>query len=611
MAKRPAPHAAAPTGTVAQALALTQQALRSDPRMAALQAREILRADPHNADAWRLLGAALRQTGDARAAEEAELEAISASVRDPRLIEAAQALVENRLAVAERLLRPHLKEKPTDVAAIRMMAELAARLGRLGDSENLLRRALELAPAFSAARANLATILYRQGRPTEAVEALDTLLGDDPENPAHQNLKAAALGRIGSYEEAIRIYEQVLAAFPRQPKVWMSYGHVLKTVGRRDDSVAAYRRAIEIAPILGEAWWSLANLKTVKLDAADVGAMTSALALPQATEEDRFHLHFALGKALDDAGEAERAFGHYAEGNRLRRATVEHDPDEIESHVERSVAFFTPAFFAGRAGQGCPAPDPILILGMPRAGSTLIEQILASHHAVEGTMELPDMPGLARRLGGRKLRSEPSAYPESLGALDPEELRALGEEYLEGTRIQRKTDRPFFIDKMPNNWAHVGLIHLILPNAKIVDARRHPLDCCFSNFRQHFARGQTFTYDLAELGRYYRAYVELMAHFDRTLPGRVHRVIHERLVEEPEAEIRRLLDHLGLPFDPACLRFHENDRAVRTASSEQVRRPINREGMDQWRPYAAWLGPLEDALGDVPLAYPGVPQAWQ
>ena len=611
MAKQPAPHAAATTGTVAEALALTQQALRSDPRVAALQAREILRAVPHNADAWRLLAAALRRTGDTRAAEEAELEAISASVRDPRLIEAAQALVENRLAVAERILRPHLKEKPTDVAAIRMMAELAARLGRLGDSENLLRRALELAPAFAPARANLATVLYRQGRPTEAVQTLDTLLGDDPENPAHQNLKAAALGRIGSYEEAIRIYEQVLAAFPRQPKVWMSYGHVLKTVGRREESVAAYRRAIDIAPVLGEAWWSLANLKTVKLGAGDVAAMTSALELPEATEEDRFHLHFALGKAFDDAGRHERAFGHYAEGNRLRRAMVEHDPEEIEANVERSAALFTPAFFAAREGQGCPAPDPIFILGMPRAGSTLIEQILASHPAVEGTMELPDIPALARRLGRRKLRSEPSAYPECLAALRPTELRALGEEYLEGTRVQRKTGRPVFIDKMPNNWAHVGLIHLILPNAKIVDARRHPLDCCFSNFRQHFARGQAFSYNLGELGRYYRAYVRLMAHFDSALPGRVHRVIHERLVEEPEGEIRRLLGHLGLPFDPACLRFHENDRAVRTASSEQVRRPINREGMAQWRPYAAWLGPLEQALGSVLPAYPDVPQEWQ
>lgn len=535
-------------------------------------------------------------------------EALAASVRDPRLLQAGLALVEGQLAVAERLLRPHLKEKPTDIAAIRMMAELAGRLGRYGDAENLLRRALELAPGFTAARANLATVLYRQNRPAEAIEMLDSLLDGEPANPAHQNLKAAALGRIGGYEEAIALYAQVLARFPDQPKVWMSYGHVLKTVGRQSDSIAAYRRAIEQAPSLGEAWWSLANLKTVILGRDDVAAMEAALQAPGLAEEDRFHLHFALGKALEDEGEAERAFAHYAEGNRRRRAMIDYDPDETDRHVERSIALFTPAFFAGREGMGCAARDPIFILGMPRAGSTLIEQILASHSRVEGTQELPDIAALARRLGGRKLKSDETAYPESLAALSAEELRALGEDYLDRTRIQRKSDRPLFIDKMPNNWAHVGFIHLILPNARIVDARRHPLACTFSNFKQHFARGQGFAYDQAELGRYYRAYVKLMGHFDSVLPGRVHRVIYERMIEDPEAEVRRLLDSLGLPFEQACLRFYENERAVRTASSEQVRQPINREGLDQWRPYEPWLGPLKEALGPVLDAYPEAPE---
>jgi tetratricopeptide (TPR) repeat protein len=534
-------------------------------------------------------------------------EALAASVRDPRLMQAGLALVEGQLAVAERLLRPHLKENPTDIAAIRMMAELAGRLGRYGDAENLLRRALELAPGFTAARANLATILYRQNRPAEAIEMLDALLDGEPENPAHQNLKAAALGRIGGYSEAIALYAAVLERFPDQPKVWMSYGHVLKTVGRRDDSVAAYRRAIAAAPSLGEAWWSLANLKTVGLAADDIAAMQAALAAPGLGGEDRFHLHFALGKALEDLGEAERAFAHYREGNRLRRGELAYDPAEIERHVERSIALFSTGFLAGRQGQGCRARDPIFILGMPRAGSTLVEQILASHSQVEGTMELPDIPALAKRLGGRRLKSQETAYPESLAALSAAGLAALGEEYLERTRIQRKTDRPFFIDKMPNNWAHAGLIHLILPDSKIIDARRHPLDCCFSNFKQHFARGQGFSYDLAELGRYYRAYVELIRHFDEVLPGRVHRVIYERMVEDPEAEVRRLLDYLGLPFEEACLRFHENERAVRTASSEQVRQPINREGLDRWRAFEPWLGPLKEALGPVLDTYPDPP----
>ncbi|HEX8482772.1 MAG TPA: sulfotransferase [Allosphingosinicella sp.] len=534
-------------------------------------------------------------------------EALARSVRDPRLMEAGLALVEGRLAVAERLLRPHLKEKPTDVAAIRMMAELAGRLGRYADSEHLLRRALELAPGFTAARANLATVLHRQNRSAEAIEVLDHLLDGEPANPSHQNLKAAALGRIGGYEEAIALYADLLQRQPGHAKVWMSFGHVLKTLGRRDEGVAAYRRAIALAPALGEAWWSLANLKTVKLGEEDVAAMTAALDAPGLAQEDRFHLHFALGKALEDLGDAERAFAHYAEGNRLRRESIAYDPDEIEDHVERSAALLTRALFDARQGQGCPAPDPIFILGMPRAGSTLIEQILASHPDVEGTMELPDIPALARKVGGRKLRSEQGSYPERLAELSPAELAVLGEEYLERTRVQRKTGRPFFIDKMPNNWAHSGFIHLILPNARIIDARRHPLACGFSNFKQHFARGQGFSYDLADLGRYYRAYVRLMSHFDRVLPGRVHRVIHERLVDDPETEVRRLLDHLGLPFDPACLRFHENERAVRTASSEQVRRPINREGIDQWRPFEPWLGPLKAALGPVLEAYPEAP----
>ncbi|PSJ41024.1 hypothetical protein C7I55_10870 [Sphingomonas deserti] len=589
-------------GTVDEALGETRRLLRQAPGLAATQAREILRNDPANADAWRLLALALRTQADDHGAEEAELEAIAASVHDPRLIEAASALVEGRLAIAERQLRPHLKEKPTDVAAIRMMAELAARLGRLPDAENLLRRALELAPAFAPARANLATILYRQNRAAEAIELLDGLLGKDPANPAHQNLKAAALGRIGSYEEALAIYEQVLARVPAQAKLWMSYGHLLKTVGRREDSIAAYRRALSLAPNLGEVWWSLANLKTVRLDDADVAAMEQALEADPLSDEDRLHLHFALGKALEDRGDPARSFAHYASGNRIRREQIPYDPARTADQVRRAAALFTAEFFAARAGQGCAAPDPIFILGMPRAGSTLIEQILASHPAVEGTMELPDIPALAAQSGGRD-----GHYPESLAGLSADALRTLGEDYLSRTRIQRKTGRSFFIDKLPNNWLHVGLIRLILPNARIIDARRHPLACGFSNYKQHFARGQAFTYDQAELGSYYRDYVRMMAHFDVVQPGRIHRVIHEALLDDVEGEVRRLLAFLDLPFDAACLRFHENDRAVRTASSEQVRRPINREGVDQWKPFDPFLAPLKAALGPVLDAYPEVP----
>jgi tetratricopeptide (TPR) repeat protein len=383
----------------------------------------------------------------------------------------------------------------------------------------------------------------------------------------------------------------------------MSLGHVLKTVGQTDASIEAYRKSIALTPALGEAWWSLANLKTVRFTADDRDTIRQALA-GEIGDEDRFHLQFALGKAEEDAGDYDASFAHYAEGNRLRRGVVDYDPEEMTAHVARSKAVFTPAWFGRIAGTGCPAPDPIFIVGMPRAGSTLIEQILSSHSLVEGTMELPDMPAIARRLGERKLRSEETRYPEAVLDLSVEERAALGAEYIERTRVQRKTDRPFFIDKMPNNFALVGLIRAILPNGSIIDARRHPLGCCFSNFKQHFARGQTFTYDLAELGRYYRDYVALMAHFDEAVPGAVHRVFYERMVQDTEAEVRRLLEYLGLGFESACLRFYESGRAVRTASSEQVRRPIFREGVEQWRHFERHLDPLKAALGSALSGYP-------
>jgi tetratricopeptide (TPR) repeat protein len=528
--------------------------------------------------------------------------ALADAVRNPALLRAAEALLDNNLPVAERILRPYLHDHPTDVAAIRMMAELAGRLGRYADAEKLLRRALELAPGFSAARANLATALYRQNRPAEAVAELDRLLDEEADHPGHQNLKAAALGRLGSYEEAILIYEQVLARLPDQPKVWMSYGHMLKTLGRTGDGVAAYRRAIALAPALGEAWWSLANLKIVKLGRTDIDAMEAALAAPDLAPADLYHLHFALGKALEDQSDPEAAFRHYEQGNRLRREGIGYDAEATTRQVGRTEALFTRHFLVAREGWGCPAPDPIFILGMPRAGSTLIEQILASHPLVEGTTELPDIPLIARRLAG-----DADSYPDCLASLSADAARALGEEYLERGAVQRREGTPFFIDKMPNNWIHVGLIHLILPRAKIVDARRHPLDCCVSNFRQHYARGQGFSYALADMGRYYADYVRLTAHFDRVLPGRIVRVVHEQLVEQPEAEIRRLLDALGLGFDPACLSAHETKRAVRTASSEQVRRPINRDGIGQWRLYEKWLGPLKAALGPVLASWPDPP----
>ncbi|MBW8880977.1 MAG: sulfotransferase [Asticcacaulis sp.] len=525
--------------------------------------------------------------------------AVRAGLRNPVLIQAALALHDNRLADAEPLLKGHLKSDPFDVAAIRMLAELAARIGRLRDSENLLRRALEIAPEFGPARANLATILYRQNRTTEALAELEYLIGDDPDNVGASNLKAAALGRVGEFDEAIALYEAVLRQTPRQPKVWMSYGHTLKTVGRTDDGVAAYRRALELAPTLGEVWWSLANLKVVKFTSDDVAAMQKALETPGLNDTDRLHLDFALGKALEDAKDYEASFAHYNAGNAARLATHPYSADETTELVEACIELFTADFFAERASCGDPVRDPVFVLGMPRAGSTLVEQILSSHSQIEGTQELPDIPMLARR--GMN-------YPQRLAGLATERFAELGRDYLERTRIHRKTDRPIFIDKLPNNWMHVGFIHLILPNATIIDARRHPMACGFSNFKQHFARGQNFTYSLEDMGRYYYDYVRLMAHFDRVLPGRIHRVVHEHLIDDTDSEIRALIAACGLPFEDSVLRFYENDRAVRTPSSEQVRRPVNRDGTEVWKGFEPWLGPMKAALGPVLETYPDAPQ---
>jgi len=526
---------------------------------------------------------------------------------DPTLLEAGAALGENRIPEAEALLRRHLKQHPTDVAAIRMLAEVALRLGRNVDAGHLLERCLELAPRFTPARYNYALALHRQARPAEALAQVEQALAEEPGNPGYRNLQAAILGRIGEFDRAIDAYASVLAEYPRQPKAWMSYGHALKSAGRRADSVAAYRKAIEQAPDFGEAWWSLANLKTFPFSDEEVATIRHQLGRADLGDDDRLHFEFTLGKALEDRGEYAASFAHYAEGNRLRRATSRYDAADTTAHVRRSIAFFDAEFFAARRGWGSPARDPIFIVGLPRAGSTLLEQVLSSHSSVEGTMELPDLMSIVQGLADRRDRAGDARYPEVLAGLDASAVRALGERYLASTRIQRKTARPVFIDKMPNNWGHVGLIHLVLPNARIIDARRHPLACCFSNYKQHFARGQQFTYDLGDMGRYYRDYVELMAHFDQVLPGRVHRVHYEQMVEDTEAEIRRLLDYCGLPFEEGCLRFHENDRAVRTASSEQVRQPIYRDGLDQWRHFEPWLGPLVESLGPTLDAYPSVP----
>jgi tetratricopeptide (TPR) repeat protein len=547
-----------------------------------------LAANPNHVDAWRALGDALFALGDNRAADAAFAKQALAAVQDPALRPALAARQTGEAARAETLVREVLARQAAHPEALQLMAELHLAAGRFADAEVLFDHALRLDPARAGARFGRASARFHEQKGPAALADIDELLKAEPDAAPYLNLKAAVLSLLGREEDALKLYEALLARFPRQPRLWLNQAHVLKTLGRRELAVAAYREAIALDPGLSDAFLGLANMKVYRFTAEELAAMEQLLQAPALSLDERVQLHFAAGKAHEDAGGAEAAFAHYAKGGALKRQGQAYDAAETTRQFARAKAAFTPALFAAKAGAGCDDPAPIFVVGLPRSGSTLIEQILASHSAVEGAMELNDLGLLARGL---------EFYPEGLGELSANALRELGESYLETTQVHRKLGRPYFVDKMPNNFQHVGLIKLILPRAKVIDARRHPLGVGFSAFKQLFAQGQTFTYDLTDLGLYYRDYVDLMAHYDRVLPGFVHRVIYEDVVDDPEAEVRRLLAFCGLEFEPACLKFYETERAVRTVSSEQVRQPIFREGRDQWRQYEPYLGPLKAALG--------------
>ena len=547
-------------------------------------------------DPWRALADRLAHDGDLAAADKAYLKHVAAAQSNPVLMQAGMALVRNDVSEAEHLLKPLLQRNPTDVAAIRMLAEVAGRIGRYEDAENLLRRALELCPSFAAARFNLAIVLHRQHRSTEAAAEIELLLEEDPDSPAYRNLHGAVQSRLGNYEDAVGEFERVLKNRPGDPHLWMNYGHALKTIGRRDESVAAYRRCIALRRTLGEAWWSLANLKSRVLTDADIDAMNEILAGKDLSAADRLHLHFALGTAHEDREAWADSFDHYSKGNAVRRSQIRYDAAETWGIANRTTAFLSSQGFRDLHGAGCDSTAPIFVVGMPRSGSTLVEQILASHSLIEGTKELAEISLLAGVIANKTNSRGKGSYPDSIALLERSDLKALGESYIQSSLMYRKTDKPFFIDKMPNNWLHVALISLILPNAKIIDVRRDPMDCCVSNFKQHFARGQHFSYSLSEVGEFYCAYVQAMNDAQIARPGNIYRLHYENLVDDVEAEARTLLEFLGLPFEPGCTRFWENARAVQTASSEQVRRRIYRTGLGHWRYFAPWLGILGDTL---------------
>jgi tetratricopeptide (TPR) repeat protein len=574
---------------------------RTDEAIATLRAG--LERDETLSRSWQALGELYLASDDSDAANNAFRQQLRHSTRDQELVRAVELLESGKVGEAERVCRDYLKRCPTDVSAIRLLADIGLRLKIFGDAEKLLQRALELAPDYHLARLNYASALSGRQKPSQALEQLNILERAEPDKPSHLVLKASVLAQMGDYPQAITCYEKLLTQFRPQARISLSYGHALKTVGRLPEAIAAYRRAIALDPGLGDAYWSLANLKTYRFEAADLAAMEAQISSGKAGREDYFHLCFALGKALEDAGQCERSFKFYDLGNQVKKRQEGYRAEANQEDCQRVIATCDVALFARNAGVGCLAADPIFIVGLPRSGSTLLEQILASHSQVDGTKELPDIIAIARRLGDRIKKSDRSRYPEILGTLNLQQCQELGEEYLQRARVQRGA-APFFIDKMPNNFAHIGLIQLILPRAKIIDARRHPMAACFSGYKQLFASGQRFSYSLRDIGEYYRDYVALMDHWDKALPGKVLRVEYEDVVADTEPQVRRILDYCALPFEDSCLNFHQTERAVRTASSEQVRQPIYQSGLQQWRHFEPWLGELKTALGPVLDRFP-------
>ncbi|MFU8817091.1 MAG: sulfotransferase [Pseudomonadales bacterium] len=577
--------------------------LLNRPEAAQQAYRQAVTLNPGLLASWKTLEGLGQRAGDMALANEAGSQRLHLQRLPKPLLSVTSMMHEGRLYKAEQLCRSFLREHPQDVEGMRLLAALGVKNGILDDAEFLLESALEFAPTHKLARLDYVNVLYRRQKFQQSLEQATALLDSHPDDPIVESAYANQRTAVGDYHGALAIYQRLTQRLPGSPTLHLTHGHTLKTVGRLDDAIAAYRRAYGARGDFGDAYWSLANLKTYRFTGTEVTAMTRRAVAPATGLEDRIHFCFALGKHYEDAEDYAGSFDHYQRGNQLRKAQLSYSADKTSQRFALQRATCTAELFRRRTGSGCGDSDPIFIVGLPRAGSTLLEQILASHSLVDGTMELQNITAIAQTLDGRRRVDEPARYPAKLGELTAEQLEALGRRYLDETRIHRQ-GAPRFIDKLPNNFVHIGLIQLILPNATIIDARRHPMGCCFSNFKQLFASGQEYTYGLEEIGRYYRDYVELMDHWDAVLPGKVLRVHYEDVVADLEGQVRRLLDHCGLPFEDACMRFHETERSVRTPSSEQVRQPIYRSGIEQWRHFEGFLDPLEQALGPVLERYP-------
>jgi tetratricopeptide (TPR) repeat protein len=552
---------------------------------------------------WSMLEGLYRMTGQPEDSAMAASHVATLRKLPPAVVTATGLFMDGDLDAAEPLIRTHLLKAGDEVEAMRLLARIGMARKVFDDAELLLAAVLERAPDYRVARAEYAETLIELHRYGEARRELERLLEEDPGNRHYyRSLHAVTSVGLGEHERAVGAYRELLAATPGDADLHLSVAHALKTLGRPDEAIESYRRAAACRPGFGDAYWSLANLKTYRFTDEELARLTALQSDPALGTVDRYHLHFALGKALEDRGDFAGSFACYARGNALKRIESNYRPEIIENNTRQQIEVCTAEFFAARLGWGAPDPDPIFIVGLPRSGSTLLEQILASHSQVEGTQELPNIQQIVGHLRGREPDFDHPRYPRILTELRAENLRQLGEQYLSATRVYRMGKPhavPFFIDKMPNNFRHLGLIRLMLPNARIIDARREPLACCLGNLKQLFAKGQEFTYSVDDIARYYRTYLELMRHWDAVLPGWILRVQHEDVVDDLEGSVRRILDFCGLEFEPGCIEFHKTARSVRTASSEQVRQPIYREGLDQWKHFEPWLEPLKVALGDA------------
>jgi tetratricopeptide (TPR) repeat protein len=545
---------------------------------------------------WQALQILFRSSGQVADAETAAAHVAKLASLPLPIVTASSMFADGEMHEAERVVRQFLQTHGDHIEAMRLLAQIGMKLDVLDDAEFLLESVLVFDPDYHLARYDYVGVLLRLHKHAKALEEIATLLKVEPQNRAYRICYANVCVGLGNHEEGLRVFRELSAEAPLQADLHLSIAHALKTLGKQQQSIESYRAAAAVKPSFGDAYWSLANLKTYRFTDEEIARMRAQEAAPATKLVDRYHLCFALGKAFEDSAQYAESFRYYERGNALKKSESRYRPGPVERNARLQAAVCTREFFTARQGVGCDRTDPIFIVGLPRAGSTLIEQILASHSKVEGTMELADIPRLVQHLQGRDPDDSKPRYPGVLADLSADQLKRFGEKYIADTQVYRSGKR-FFIDKNPNNFRHIGLIHLMLPNAKIIDARREPMACCFSNFKQLFAAGQEFTYSLEDIGRYYRSYVELMAHWERILPGKILRVQHEDVVEDLEGDVRRILDFCGLEYEPQCVEFYKTERSVRTASSEQVRQPIFREGLDQWRNFEPFLGPLKAALG--------------